>query len=254
MATVNDDKTKDEYALKLIERIKDVHKYHGNINTVTYNGSYELVQTAVGFYAQLDPAKIRKVDLDVIYLLGQLNLSKDSRDTWIGKSNLPQNHKSDLLDINQKWADHGVCEYAAGNGHCGLFRTSTRVLPTVTDDIAKILITMLVNVLTLSDSRVDKMFTIVKEAINKALLHKISGVQAAAISQMLHLLKPNVFPILNKPGQTLYAKTLRLKGLNNVKQIETFADNAKVIYDFREQYLKGVNFRTIDIAEWVTGL
>ena len=73
--------------------------------------------------------------------------------------------------------------------------------------------------------------------------------QAGVASQILHLLKPTVFPILNDPGRKGYINKLELP-LVKADGIHQYIHNAKIICDFRDRELPDKNFRTIDVGFW----
>ncbi len=220
---------------ELINTIKN----SSNISTKEHSGAYELVQKAVEFYQDLPVNKININDLTMLFRFGiNKGHSKDMLDTIIDSSSLLAEQKNTLKSVAQKWQYEKLGIFGSGIMVLQMSKGANK------DAVAKNFITMLTDIAKLSNEQVVQMFEIAK----KALSSNISGMTAGIASQILHLLKPDIFPVLNKVGQDGYKKKLGLTGFIKISNVAHYADNAQKIYEFKEKYLKGINFRTIDIA------
>jgi len=223
----------------------DYLKTKEDIQTDTHSGSYELVRQGVVFLAKVSPEKIDVSDLLMLFEFGNLGHGKKARDEKILASNLLDEDKEYMLDLNAR-INAGVYtnHEAKSNGNCGLFARGYRQLHVNSDkETAQEFIKMLISISKIDDS--EDILRITGECLSKNL----RGMQAGVASQILHLLKPTIFPILNDPGRNGYINKL---GLHLVKasDIHQYIHNVKIIRDFKDKELPSINYRTIDVAFW----
>ena len=214
-----------------------------DIDVDTHSGSYELIRKAVELLANVKPESIDVSDLLMLFEFGNLGHGKKARDEKIMTSNLLEEDKRYLLDLNARInAGYYTNHESKSNGNCGLFTRGYRQLHINSDkETAGEFIKTLIAISKLDDS--DSILQITGECLSKNL----KGMQAGVVSQILHLLKPNIFPILNGPGRDGYENKLGLH-LDKANDIRQYVHNARIICNYRDKEFPGKNFRTIDVA------
>ncbi|MGM0410719.1 MAG: AAA family ATPase, partial [Bacillota bacterium] len=195
------------------EEVINELKEKDDIEPDEYDGSYELVRKTVELLGQTDPNKLDYKDLDMLYLMtiGTWKSSFDHKRDKIKDSNLSNENKKELISIldkikdksnNNKYKHHENSK--RGNYNIGMFGTGfytfNRGGNKPTGDEIKRFINMCVKINETESE--DDCITIAE----KNLKEDIYGLGTASISQVLHCLKPKVFPVLNNKGIELYNK------------------------------------------------
>jgi hypothetical protein len=221
-------------------------KKASNIDVDKHSGSYELVREGVSRLAKLDISVIDVCDLEMLFQFGKLGHGKKCRNDDINSSNLSNVDKYDMIDFNERVAVGSYENHKNaknGNGNCGLFkgRPFTLLRGSKCDkQTAQKFIKMLITISTLNNK--DKILKVVENCFSE----KLDGFQAGIASQILHLLKPDIFPILNRRGRNCYEEKIGLK-LDKATKLDHYIKNTKIIYKFIEdEKLTNINFRTID--------
>ena len=225
----------------LIEYLKDSR----DIQVDTHSGSYELVRQGVACLAKASSESIDVNDLLMLFEFGNLGHGKEARDDKISKSNLIQQDKLHMLDLNARINTENYTNHESkSNGNCGLFARGYRQLHINSNkETAQEFIKMLITISNTDDS--ERMLKIAGECLSANL----KGMQAGVASQILHLLKPTVFPILNGPGRNGYVGKLGLP-LVKASDIRHYIDNVRIINEYCDKEFPGKNYRTIDVAFW----
>ena len=233
---------------ELIDHLKTL----GDIDVDTHSGSYELIRQGVARLGNVAPEDIDVSDLEMLFHFGNLRHGKQARDKNIADSHLSEEDKKYLTSLNgiiatatREYSNSGLDNSHQSNGNCGLFSKGRQTLIGVSDkESAQSFIAMLIAISKMPPSSADMIYQIVAECLSK----KMKGIGVGIASQMLHLLKPYLFPILNSIGQSGYKKL----GLSLVKagSIASYIENVKIIDDFKKTQLPDINFRTIDVALW----
>lgn len=215
----------------------------------THSGSYELVEQGVVCLSKIPKENFDVCDVEMLWHFGNLNFGKNARNNRITASNLIEEDKRNLIVINERIAVGSYTNYENGknlsNGNCGLFDRATAKIKT-NKEISQMFITMLIAISKIDNT--DDIFRIAEECLTKDM----RGLGAGIVSQILHLLKPNLFPVLNRPGQEGYTNKIGLS-LFKAKDIHYYIRNARIIKNFRDNELPNLNFRTIDIALYGNG-
>jgi len=224
---------------ELINQIKS----QNNINVDEHSGSYELVQQGVKLLANVPLDSIDVNDLVMLFEFGNLKHGKDARDDKIRSSNLNDDDKQKMLDLNARINAGNYSNHESkSNGNCGLFARGYRQLHTNSDkETAREFIEMLINISKTDD--IESILMIADDCLSK----NMKGMQAGVASQILHLLKPTVFPILNDPGRNGFINKLGLN-LNKANEIHHYINNARIINEYCEREFPGKNYRTIDLT------
>ncbi len=203
-----------------------------------YDASYELVHEVINSYSKMDNlSDCDYHDLDLVYLstIGTWKHSIDKKKESIEKSHLINSEKHRLTELlDSLWEKAKNHEYqniesshdiSIGMFGTGFYTTQTKTNPS---DVQKF-ITICIRVLNENDE--EKSFEIVEEGLKDG----ISGLATGGISQVLHCLKPTIFPILNnltldsnlfqKLGVILQKPGQETNYINNCKRIKTYRDS-----------------------------
>ena len=220
-----------------------------NIQIDTHSGSYELVSQGVMRLAKVAPEIIDVNDLEMLFHFGNLKHGKDARDRNIKASNLFEEDKQYMLNLNARiargtYTNSGLDDSHQSNGNCGLFAKGLQTLSQKSNKLtAQMFIEMLIAISNMHDK--EEILLVAEEYLSNDL----KGLGAGIASQILHLLKPDIFPILNSVGRNGYEKRIGLPLING-NDIHFYIYNTRIIDDFRNKELPGLNFRTIDVAIW----
>jgi len=218
-----------------------------------HDGSYELVRFTVECLSNIPENKIDVVDLDMLYCMtiGAWKSSSEHKERLIKESNLlPDDKKrmSNLLHRIEKDSKEGVNIYQNNpeNDNFGMFGTgflSFKGKGMSKKADTKIFISLCKEIQNEQDE--NKIFQIAENVFK----NDINGLAAASASQILHCLKPNIFPILNKRGMQVYVEEFNLP-LEDPKSLVTYISNVRKIRDFRNNNFTYKNYRIIDIGSW----
>ena len=220
-----------------------------NIQIDTHSGSYELVKQGVMHLAKVAYESIDVNDLEMLFHFGNLRHGKEARDRNISASNLLEEDKQYMRNLNTKisngtYTNSGMEDSHQSNGNCGLFAKGLQTLLQKSDkQTAQLFIEMLIIISDMDDK------SEILSTAEKCLSKELRGLGAGIASQILHLLKPDVFPILNSVGRNGYEKKIGLPLING-NDIHFYIHNTRIINDFRDNELPDLNFRTIDVAIW----
>lgn len=229
---------------EFIDKLKSANE----INPDKHDGSYELVRETVKRLANVPRAKLDVEDMDMLYLMtiGTWKSSADNKIKKIENSHLDKNDKDSLIRIVEKVRKKAENrEYENSNitagGSFGMFGTGFLSFGSKTPkkDIASF-ISLCIEVEQETNEE------LILEKTGKVLKNPIGGLKAASASQILHCLKPSIFPILNSVGVELYTDELGLP-LKSPSSLITYIDNLKMIRDYRDKNMGFKNFRVLDV-------
>lgn len=213
-----------------------------------YDGCYEVMRECVMAYANVDTNLLDFNDLDLVLMIpiGTWTVTTDKKIALVKASHLENDSKVKLIskmeEVDKK-AKNGEYEHSEKNkngGFWGMFGTAFRSVSAVTNDVstARDFIAMLVGLLNKSE---EELYSFVDSTLkNKPLL----GLQAGVISQVLHCLFPNVFPVVNSWGRGIF-DALRLRLVKADKKT-TYISNCETIKKYRDTFGKFKNYRVID--------
>lgn len=170
-----------------------------------------------------------------------------SKEKIIELSNLPDNQKETvkrkLYEIWNKAENHQYENSEDDEPSIGMFGTGIMSLKSKTDNAStQKFITMCISIRHMQDE--ESIFNRCAEVFTD----EFKGMGAAAASQVLHCLKPTVFPILNSnSGYDNIYEYLGVK-LDNKVSIHTYIDNCRIIKEFRDSNFTIKNYRIFDNA------
>jgi len=100
----------------------DYLKILKDIQTDTHSGSYELMTQGVACLANIATENIDVCDLEMLFHFGNLKHGKQARDKNIMESNLLEDDKKYMLELDEKIATGNYSNHKnSDNGNCGLF-------------------------------------------------------------------------------------------------------------------------------------
>ncbi len=174
----------------------------------------------------------------------------DNKKKNIDNSNLSINEKErlkKLLDrLYQDSKNHLFENSKDDTGSIGMFGTGffTFRNKTSSDDVIEF-ITLCIDIIDIDDEN------IIFDKTHEILKNDIKGMGMASVSQILHCLKPFVFPIINGSGDA-GLKVYNALGINLIKpkEVPYYIENVKKIKKFRDENFRFKNYRVIDIALW----
>lgn len=228
------------------------------IDPDTHDGSYNLVQETVAIYARYPEVKIKKEDLLLIIRASTIQTNEKSFDQYLyGRPavekkqseiipcNLPEDEKANEKDTLSKlfhamWERREEYEnYSASKG-IGMFRGDMRSCHSVTDEGAKTFIDALIEIQKQPDADDEFYFAIAEKYFQK----KLHGIEAGTASQVLHCLKPSIFPVLNRIGREGYAALGVV--LQEPEKMVFYIENCRHIKTFRDEHYTFRNYRVFD--------
>lgn len=234
----------------------EVLKNSPDIDPDKHDGSYELVREIVRTYKNSDTARKHGYDandLNAVWFMCSRAGDKtvDFRKNRIKKSNLSDEEKNNMVALLENiWGKAQRGEYSntpkGQIGRVGMFPSGFSTFKTKDGDQERASREFIQMVIEISDGIDEEHMLSVAE---KYLEKPWKDIQATTISQFLHCLKPNVFPIINGNlgvGSALY-EALDIK-LKNYSKANSYIANARIIRDFRNENFTFKNYRVLDLA------
>lgn len=217
-----------------------------------YDGSYELVKETVKQYQYISLENVDFPDIDLIYFMtvGTWAYGIDKRKELIENSALDQPKKEYLNMLIDKIWDNAQKEMYIhkefeGKTSIGMFGSGFRTFNGACDiDTVKRYISLMVNV-----NQMDNEDEILNYVENE-LQFEYKGIGIASFSQVLHCLKPHIFPIVNGnmgTGTTIYSK-LEIE-IDSKITPQNYIKNVRKIREFRNNNFSWKNYRIIDLLK-----
>lgn len=216
-----------------------------------HDGSYELVKETVNALSKVNYNNLRIEDLDMLYLMtiGTWKSSFDNKKKKVEESSLSKDEKDrlkKLIDKLQVNARNHIYENSIGNGTIGMFGTGFLTFRRNTDEKdAKRFLKVCIDINNIDDEE------IIFNKVEELFKNNIKGIGVASASQILHCLKPYVFPIMNGGGDA-GIQALKSLGVEFIKEKELpyYIKNVRKIKNFRDDKFTFKNYRVIDKALW----
>lgn len=251
-------KTKQDEVIKeeIIERSQAIfnnEEEFKKFDPFTYDGSYELVQTAVSLYdREQNFDNLSNEDFALLNQLSGITVSLDTYKEKVYKNevHLSQRSKDELfVKIQQVWKkseeknfNHNARPKKVA---IGMFNLATRSFENTPQQDVKFLFMFICGC--------------AKKMIKREYLDRLSdgkiGVNYGTLSQILHCANPGKFPILNSAGRTLYTnvgikllnKSIKFTFLDDCERINNFCEE-NGLYRLNEDGNKEFNYRIIDVV------
>lgn len=215
----------------------------------THDGSYELVQAVVSAYSKLDNLTVVNYnDLNLLYLMTIISESRnrEKKLALVDSSNLKDEDKvivkARINEVFDKAANHEYENRSGNRDTVGLFGTGFYSFKTKTDnESAQKFINLCLEISKLTDE--NEMLEIAKEALKDG----VRGMGSASASQVLHCLKPFVFPIVNKGNGPKVYNEFGIK-FDRYMEVNNYMPYAYQIKEIRDDYFSFKNYRVFDIV------
>ena len=233
------------------KNIYNLLKAQKDINPDSHDGSYELIRTVIQKYSEMNSDagldSLDYNDLNLVYLatIGTWADGLDKKKEHVKSSNLPQTAKNDLLLIlDNLWENAKNSTYSNSkpdNPSLGMFGSGFFSFKSkVAIDTPKKILDLLVIMFSLNSDE-----EIIAKSLELGNLD-LSGLGLASISEILHCLWPNVFPISNNRVNHIF--DLLGFSLNNSGSISAYLENVSKIKSFRDFNFEFKNYRVLDIV------
>lgn len=236
------------------ERLIKILKTKEDIKAEEHDGSYILIPQVVEELSKikdLNNLNLDYRDLDAIYFLciGTWISSFDNKIKRINESNLPNETKNNIIKFIQEEkekTEKGKYSNRERNKNTlGMFGTAKMSFKNDSPDKSEIIkFFELIIEIKNADDNLENIIDIMQKS-----KFKMAGLKKGMLSQFLHCIKPNVFPVVNSWGRDIY-DSLEVKIDKNKKEISDYINDIKNINDFvTKNNFKFKNYRVIDRLE-----
>lgn len=223
-----------------IEKLRGQEEIKAN----EHDASYEAVQKTVELYKNSDKSKLNFHDLDLIYLLtiGEWSSSISNKINKIRKCNLLESDKGELISYLEN-LEENIKKDKYEKDNYGMFGTGFFSYKSGNDKTpgnkeVKSMIEMFIKI---HEEQNEGNCIQIADKYTKSSVY---GMGAGSLSQILHCIKPKVFPVLNSKGVDIY-EYLGID-LNRPKSMTNYVENVRKIRKFRDDNFQFKNYRVID--------
>lgn len=214
----------------------NLKSYTDELDSNKHNASYELVQAILEEYKNQKNIQIDSKDIRLLYTSTVLKYKKETRERYIKDSNLSDESKDRLLNLLINIEDKTENNHYDSD-KVGMFGTGKGEL-NITKENAAHLFNLLIKIFDTQDE------TECLKVVKSELKEKIDGVEDATVSQILHCIKPKVFPVFNGGTPKEFFKEL---GLDIKPGIINYWKNVVKLKSFRDYFFNFKNYRLIDL-------
>ena len=231
----------NEQLIKILKTKKDIiPKEH--------DGVYILIPKVVEELSKIDlnSLDLDYTDLDAIYFLciGTWQSTFDNKRERINKSHLPKGNIIKFIDEIEKETNGG--KFNNKKNTLGMFGTAkmTFSMKPIPEKEQIIKFFKLIIDIKNADDNLENIINIMQSS-----QFKMAGLKKGMLSQFLHCIKPNIFPIVNSRGRDIY-DSLEVKIDKNKKEISDYITDIKNINEFiKQNKFKFKNYRVIDLLD-----
>lgn len=227
------------------EELIKILKTKKDIIPEEHDGSYILIPKVVEELSKinLNSLDLDYTDLDAIYFLciGTWISSFDNKIKRINESNLPNGTKNNIIKFIQEEKEKTEKGKYSKNT-LGMFGTAKMSFKNDSPDKSEIIkfFKLIIEI----EKANDNLAYIIDIMQNSKF--KMAGLKKGMLSQFLHCIKPNIFPIVNSRGRDIY-DSLEVKIDKNKKEISDYITDIKNINEFiKQNKFKFKNYRVID--------
>lgn len=228
------------------EKLIKILKTKKDIIPEEHDGSYILIPKVVEELSKIDlnSLDLDYTDLDAIYFLciGTWKSTFENKRERINKSHLPKGNIIKFIDEIEKETNDGKFN---NKNTLGMFGTPKMSFKNDSPDKSEI-IKFLKLIIEIEKAN-DNLAYIIDIMQNSKF--KMAGLKKGMLSQFLHCIKPNIFPIVNSRGRDIY-DSLEVKIDKNKKEISDYITDIKNINEFiKQNKFKFKNYRVIDLLD-----
>ena len=228
------------------EKLIKILKTKKDIIPEEHDGVYILIPKVVKELSKIDlnSLDLDYTDLDAIYFLciGTWQSTFDNKRERINKSHLPKGNIIKFIDEIEKETNDGKFN---NKNTLGMFGTPKMSFKNDSPDKSEI-IKFLKLIIEIEKAN-DNLAYIIDIMQNSQF--EMAGLKKGMLSQFLHCIKPNIFPIVNSRGRDIY-DSLEVKIDKNKKEISDYISDIKNINEFiKQNKFKFKNYRVIDLLD-----
>ena len=228
------------------EQLIKILKIKKDIIPEEHDGVYILIPKVVKELSKIDlnSLDLDYTDLEAIYFLciGTWQSTFDNKRERINKSHLPKGNIIKFIDEIEKETNDGKFN---NKNTLGMFGTPKMSFKNYSPDKSEI-IKFLKLIIEIEKAN-DNLAYIIDIMQNSKF--KMAGLKKGMLSQFLHCIKPNIFPIVNSRGRDIY-DSLEVKIDKNKKEISDYINDIKNINEFiKQNKFKFKNYRVIDLLD-----
>lgn len=238
---------------KLKEKLIKILKTKEDIEPKKHDGSYILIPQVVEELSKINfnSLDLDYRDLDAIYFLC-IGSSFDNKIKRINESNLPDETKNNIIKfikkIEKETNDGKFSNREDKKKTLGMFGTykmtfNMKTIPQKEQIIKFFKLIIDIKNIKNADDNLENIINIMQDS-----KFEISGIKKGMLSQFLHCIKPNIFPIINTRGIKIYDKL----GVEIDKKNDTngYIKDMETIDKFvKKNNFKFKNYRVIDRLE-----
>lgn len=204
------------------------------------NGMYEILPAIIEAYTKINLQNVDARDLNLLYFL-TTDRTENKKREYIQESHLLEEDKNNILSLTAKHSKN-----------IGIFATGKGAIKKASSKDAQEFIKMCIVVYNFPHSKYKEEDDIL-EVVNKFIKQNKGNkewkdIGIAVISQVLHVLAPELFPIINGSSKPFLKKLLKIRGSE-----ESYIEDTKKIKKFRDQYLPYKHYRILDFRLWEIG-
>ncbi len=229
-------------------------KKEGEMDPRKHDGCYELVEEVVRALGRVDRSRLGYEDMDLLFFSTVITSSDgfESKERRIRNSHIRREDKDALVkllwDLRER-AGRGEFENSVleGKAIIGMFGTGFKSFGKFNMEKKDVQRFVAMCVAVQREDDEEGALRVAEEALKESM----KGVGIAAVSQVLHCIKPFVFPILNG-GKKWGIGAYNILGLELDHPTDTtrYVKNTRKIRDFRNANFSFKNYRVIDTITW----
>ena len=232
------------------EQLIKILKTKKDIIPEEHDGVYILIPKVVEELSKieqnLDSLDLDYTDLNAIYFLciGTWKVGFKNRIERINDSHLPEETKNNIIKLIKEIEEETNDSKFNNKNTLGMFGTPKMTFKDYLPDKLEIInfFKLIIKIIE-SKEDINNIINIMKESNLK-----MKGFKKGYISQFLHCLKPNIFPIVNSRGIKIYNK-LEVK-IDKDDTINGYINDIETINKFvKENKFKFKNYRVIDLLD-----
>lgn len=208
------------------EQLIKILKTKKDIIPKEHDGVYILIPKVVEELSKIDlnSLDLDYTDLDAIYFLciGTWQSTFDNKRERINKSHLPKGNIIKFIDEIEKETNGG--KFNNKKNTLGMFGTAkmTFSMKPIPEKEQIIKFFKLIIDIKNADDNLENIINIMQSS-----QFKMAGLKKGMLSQFLHCIKPNIFPIVNSRGRDIY-DSLEVKIDKNKKEISDYITDIKI--------------------------
>lgn len=229
------------------EKLIKILKTKKDIIPEEHDGVYILIPKVVKELSKIDlnSLDLDYTDLDAIYFLciGTWQSTFENKRERINKSHLPKGNIIKFIDEIEKETNDGKFNNKNTLGMFGTAKMTFNMKPIPEKEQIIKFFKLIIDIKN-ADDNLENIINIMQSS-----QFKMAGLKKGMLSQFLHCIKPNIFPIVNSRGRDIY-DSLEVKIDKNKKEISDYITDIKNINEFiKQNKFKFKNYRVIDLLD-----